>query len=152
MARVFTSSGEIIEWPYLSRDRPVVVDAAKLKACLAPTALERAKAAAALTPREIRRLFDRPKRWETLARTWRRIARWKLESAAAKLNEREIKHCAQGGTRKAFLARLVRSEVGQHIRPRWNKGLPRVDAARGTRDVEMPDLGLSDTENPKKDP
>ena len=135
MAHVICPSGEVVEWPYLARDKPLQVDAAKLRACVTKSALDRAKAAAALTPRELRRAFDKPKRWETLARTWRRVKRWKVEELAAKMGERDLCWCAQGGSKKAFVARAVRSAWGQNVRPKHNRGEKRVLVARGERDV-----------------
>jgi hypothetical protein len=136
VARIVTPSGEVVDWPYLPRDKPLAVDAAKLRACLTSSALERAKAAAALTPREMRRAFgDKRKRWETLARSYRRVARWQVEALAAKMGERDLCWCAQGGSKKAFVARAVRSAWGQNVRPPHNRGRPVVRAERGEVDV-----------------
>ena len=139
MARVICPGGEVVDWPFVGRDKPLHVDAAKLRACLTKIALERAKAAAALTSRELRRAFDKPKRWETLARTWRRVKRWKVEAVATKMGERDLCWCAQGGTKAAFLARSVRSTSGCNVRPRWNAGQPRVRCDRGENDSQVLD-------------
>jgi len=136
MARIITSSGEIVEWPYLSRDKPIQIDAAKLRGCLSPKALERAKAAASLTPREMRRIFEKPLRWANLARAYKRIARWKVESIAETFGERELNWCTQGGSRRAFFSRSVRSGAGANVRPRHNRGMARVLTGGGSFDSE----------------
>jgi hypothetical protein len=135
MARIVTPTGEIVEWPYLSRDKPVQIEAGKLRACLSKKAIDRARAAASLTPREVRRVFERPARWASLARAWKRIARWKVEEIAAKLGERELVWCTQGGSRTAFFSRAVRSGAGANVRPRYNAGLVRVVTNGGELDA-----------------
>jgi len=110
--KLVTSDAVVFDWPYRpSRDRMITIAPAEtIRLCLSENAYERAKGAARLNIVQLRALFDRPARWQNLARAARRVLKWKVEPYATSLGERRLLHCCQCRSRDAFLARYAGSK------------------------------------------